>query len=446
MTILGGGWTLLTSAYMPALVGTSNKEYLYRYSGPSGVRWYRSPMTTAAWSWSAGSGSQLTGSYDYFNGSNILSVACPGSALETPTVGIGCSSGGGPTAKVLPTAGNASNGTATICQDVPNVFGGAACITGVQVFVRPTAQSCDGLAATCGSTGNQNCCTSLEVPGGTYNRTYVNDGSGPTSQADAATVSGFRLDKYDVTVGRFRRFVAAWNGGWRPAAGSGKHVHLGGGMGLANSASPGTRETGWLSADNASVAPTNTNLACSWMNTWTNTPGVNENKPVNCVNWPEAYAFCIWDGGFLPSEAEWGYAAAGGSEQRRWPWGSTAPGTANQYAIFSNGATVCYYPNGATCVGAANVAPVGTAPAGAGRWGQLDLAGEMWNWNLDWNAPYVIPCADCARTTATGSPGRGIRGGSAAQGSSSMMPWARGHFPPTGSRGADVGFRCARMP
>ena len=47
--------------------------------------------------------------------------------------------------------------------------------------------------------------------------------------------------------------------------------------------------------------------------TWTNTEGSQENLPINGVNWYEAYAFCIWDGGFLPSEAEWVYAAAGGS-------------------------------------------------------------------------------------------------------------------------------------
>jgi formylglycine-generating enzyme len=111
-------------------------------------------------------------------------------------------------------------------------------------------------------------------------------------------VSGFRLDKYLVTVGRFRQFVNAWNGGagYTPPAGSGKHTHLNGGRGLANSGSVGTYEPGWVASHDSNIAPTNTNLACAGSSsTWTPSAGSSENLPIICVNWWEAYAFCIWD-------------------------------------------------------------------------------------------------------------------------------------------------------
>jgi formylglycine-generating enzyme required for sulfatase activity len=187
----------------------------------------------------------------------------------------------------------------------------------------------------CG-TAVESCCTTLEVPGGTYDRTYdpldtngnvtLTADGGPTGEADPASVSGFRLDKYEVTVGRFRRFVNAVlssDGGpaWTPPAGSGKHIHLNGANGL--NSIEGGYEPGWVTSDNEYLVPTNANLACPGDGTWTNTPASQENLPINCVNWYEAYAFCIWDGGFLPSGAEWEYAAAGGSLQREYPWGST---------------------------------------------------------------------------------------------------------------------------
>jgi formylglycine-generating enzyme required for sulfatase activity len=266
--------------------------------------------------------------------------------------------------------------------------------------------------------GSESCCTSLEVEGGTYYRTFTYGDT--SSYADPATVSSFRLDKYDVTVGRFRQFVGAWNSGWAPLAGSGKHSHLNGGKGLADVSAPADAgivyETGWVTTDDSNIAPTDENLACDAnFATWTATPGSLERLPINCVNWYEAYAFCIWDGGFLPSGAEWEYAAAGGSQQREYPWGATDPGTDNQYAIY--GATVpdaasytfeCHYPTGipTPCMGVMNIAPVGTAQLGAGLWGQDDLVGNMGQWDLESfyvvplpsgaPLPYIDPCTDCA--------------------------------------------------
>lgn len=309
----------------------------------------------------------------------------------------------------------------------------------------------------CGG-GGDSCCLSLEVPGGTYDRTYTNDGGGPRRQADPATVSGFRLDKYEATVGRFRQYVAYLTaGGAPPAAGSGKHVHLNGGTGLANGATPGTFETGWDATSwNMHLARAadswNTTLACDPADhafaTWTPAAGPNENLPINCVNWVDAYAFCIWDGGFLPTEAEWEYAAAGGAEQREYVWG-TAPPTVER-VIYD-----CNYPAGSTrCTSVRNIAPVGYVSSGAGAWGQVDLAGNMAEWSLDYwdDAVYPNPCVDCAYLTSRPEQGvypfRPARGSSFDDMSSPpifMVPPGRNYATGTGHN-QNIGFRCARTP
>jgi formylglycine-generating enzyme required for sulfatase activity len=143
-----------------------------------------------------------------------------------------------------------------------------------------------------GGEGTESCCTSLEVTGGTFYRTYdplvevdgapsgtspdrvlVGSNGEPVGEADPATVSSFLLDKYEVTVGRFRQFVSAWKGGWTPSAGSGKHVHLNGGKGLVPGGDTpaliriegGTiaridHEPGWDTSDDVNIAPTDANL------------------------------------------------------------------------------------------------------------------------------------------------------------------------------------------
>jgi formylglycine-generating enzyme required for sulfatase activity len=289
--------------------------------------------------------------------------------------------------------------------------------------------------STCGENGDESCCSSLPVGGGRYFRSYTNTGSGAKGQADSATVSGFRLDKYEVTVARFREFVKYLeNGGMPPAAGSGKHAHLNAGKGLADSAKSGSFEPGW-DAKWSSKIPAGAGATAKWKallnkagsgggggcnlyGTWTDTPGKNELLPITCTSWYESYAFCIWDHGFLPSEAEWKYAAAGGDEQRAYPWGTAAPGSENEYAIYD-----CCYPDGKcsassgrdTCTGVVNAAPVGFAAKGVGRYGQIDLVGNVWEWNLDRYANYVSPCEDCAYLTGASTnrvlPGAGFHTG-----------------------------------
>jgi formylglycine-generating enzyme required for sulfatase activity len=221
-------------------------------------------------------------------------------------------------------------------------------------------------------------------------------------------------------------------------------------LGLANYGDPGTYEAGWLASYDTHVAPTSANLTnpstCGAYATWTDSAGPNENEPINCVNWYESYAFCIWDGGFLPSQAEWEYAAAGGSEQREYPWGSTPPGSSYDYAVYD-----CNYPSSSLhlCENVSNIAPVGTALLGVGRWGQVDLVGELSQWTLDLFpecSDEGSPCINCAKLT--GGSTRMIGGGIFNVSDppyDELFPWTLQLTGP--AYGENIaGIRCARVP
>lgn len=282
-----------------------------------------------------------------------------------------------------------------------------------------TSQSCNGLPNTCGGAGD--CCASNPVPAGSYNRS--NDGQYP------ATVSAFKLDVYEVTVGRFRNFVNAGKGTQAspPAAGSGAHPLI------ANS--------GWDAAWNAQLAANTTALKAALKciagyPAWTDAPVGNETKPLNCVTWYEAFAFCAWDGARLPTEAEWNYAASGGNEQRTYPWGATIDLTRASYD--------CRGDNSAKGQCAfTDMLPVGSKPAGDGKWGHKDLGGNVWEWVLDvYREPYRLKtCTDCADLQA--GPNRAFRGGGFPNEEFYLVNNARIGDPPI-DRDYDVGFRCAR--
>lgn len=170
--------------------------------------------------------------------------------------------------------------------------------------------------------------------------------------------------------------------------------------------------------------------------TWTDAPGANENQPMNCISWYEAMAFCAWDGGFMPTEAEWNYAASGGSEQRAYPW-SSPPGSLTIDCAYAN------YTPASTCVAAGTNNVGSESPTGDGKWGQADLGGNVWEWTLDWYAsPYPQnPCTDCANLEPTDS--HVLRGGYFQNGATDLRVGTRNDPAPT-IRDSPAGVRCAR--
>jgi sulfatase modifying factor 1 len=352
-----------------------------------------------------------------------------GLACETRMPPVAC--GGALTCRGASNAAECCDGTGERC--APSCQGGPPVDAGLE--------GGDGLTS-CGADGGESCCTSLPVPKGTYLRSY--DGVGNTDATHPATVSAFQLDKYEVTVGRFRKFVRAWSSGWTPrGVGDGIHAHLNGGNGLVDSSQDGgAYEPGWSVTYDGDL-PTSpdpiawaTFLQCDGpRSTWTTTPGDNERLPINCVDWYTAYAFCIWDGGFLPSETEWDYAAAGGGDvdgQRLYAWSSPPTSTVID----------CTYASYQACN--SGPAAVGSTPKGAGRWGQLDLTGNEWEWTLDYYATYVSPCVDCGYFSDV-SLGRAIRGASYNYPSNQLYVGTRVGDVDT-VRYSDDGVRCARSP
>jgi formylglycine-generating enzyme required for sulfatase activity len=216
--------------------------------------------------------------------------------------------------------------------------------------------SCVGLAHECGPDGATDCCASDVVP------EFV----GPTR-----TIFSFELDRYEVTVGRFRKFLAAFDMGWRPTAGSGTDAN-----------NPQDRGWSWTLADDLRPRLTGTDLGPP---TWTDAPGDNENRPLTRLDWNVAFAFCIWDGGRLPTQEEWRYVATGG-ESRVYPW--SVPPTSRtidqSYAVYD-----CMADGTMGCA-ITDILVVGSRPMGNGRFGQSDLSGSVWEWMRDL-APNQMP-------------------------------------------------------
>jgi formylglycine-generating enzyme required for sulfatase activity len=275
-----------------------------------------------------------------------------------------------------------------------------------------------------------------EVPSGSD---YFTKSEADEIPEHTATVGPFALDKYEVTVGRFREFAAHYDewhvSGGNPQPNSGRHP-LAGHTGWGQS---WTMAAGDLPANAEALLAVR---SCD-QGTWTEVAGTDsthESYPMNCVTWFEAFAFCIWDGGRLPTEAEWEYVAAGGVLNRLYPWGADAPDNSRLNYWGSDNSPSLVVGSKLT--------------SGAGYFGHADLAGSVSEWVFDWyderyygelggTAKACDNCAFCDDYANPTAYARVHRGGSWSDGTSTTRAACRGIAGPS-AHNNEIGFRCAR--
>ena len=237
--------------------------------------------------------------------------------------------------------------------------------------------------------------------------------------AHRVTVSGFWLDRTQVTNAAFRRFVNATS-----------YVTLAERIPDATHY-PGALPELLVAGSVVFQQPPGPIPRSSHYAWWAWLPGADwrhpegpgstlhgrERHPVLHLAWADVTAYAAWAGKAIPTEAEWEYAARGGQEGWAYAWGEELAPKGRMLANYWQGE----FPwQNLELDGYARTAPVGSFPPNG--YGLRDMIGNAWEWTSDWYRSQHEPASPCCGGGAVCNPVGASQDGSADAADAAAIP------------------------